>query len=77
MHRRIAGRIGSISNRVKTVSDKADAAQNALSEMRVGLDSAKRLVERTRSLLRGEMAYDENEQRMCGTRAGAAVADNR
>ena len=46
------------------MSDQADAARNALSEMREGLESAKRLVERTRSLLRGDMPYDENELRM-------------
>ena len=43
------------------VSDRSD---RALSEMREGLDSAKRLVERTRLLLRGETPYDEGEQRM-------------
>jgi hypothetical protein len=75
MRRRLPGAEGQF-NWVKTVSDKADAAQNALSEMRDGLDSAKRLVERTRSLLQGRTVYDENELRMCGTGDGAAIADN-
>jgi hypothetical protein len=58
---------------MKDVSDQADAARNALSDMREGLDSAKRLVERTRSLLRGETPYDENEQRM-SEQGGSSLA---
>jgi len=42
----------------------SDRSDRALSEMREGIDSAKRLVERTRLLLRGETPYDEGEQRM-------------
>ena len=46
------------------MSELGDRARDAVSDMREGLDSAKRLVERTRSLLRGEAPYDENELRM-------------
>ncbi|MGZ3199812.1 MAG: hypothetical protein ACXWI5_09695 [Croceibacterium sp.] len=39
----------------------ADPAREAVAELHEGLDHAKQLVERTRSLLIGETAYDEGE----------------
>jgi hypothetical protein len=50
--------------RVRDVNDnerKPDEAQAALSELRDGFSEAKKLVRRTRSLLKGEIPVDENE----------------
>jgi hypothetical protein len=46
--------------------------QAVVSELKAGLDEAKKLVERTRSLLSGETAYDEGEMAMIAAEAQAA-----
>ncbi len=43
------------------VPAEPDAAREAVAELHEGLDHAKQLVERTRSLLTGETVYDEGE----------------
>jgi hypothetical protein len=55
------------------VSERGNKARDAMSEMRDGLDSAKRLVERTRALLRGEASYDDNELLMCARKDGGGA----
>jgi hypothetical protein len=47
------------------------AAGEALSAMQESLDNARQLVERTRSLLAGETAYDEGEMAMIAAHAAA------
>lgn len=60
-----------VSTRI--VNDKvpanADPAREAVAELQEGLDHAKRLVERTRSLLTGETAYDADEITMIAAKA--------
>ena len=54
----------------RKVKGEAEAGE-ALSAMQESLDSARQLVERTRSLLAGETAYDEGEMAMIAAHAAA------
>ncbi|HSQ96160.1 MAG TPA: hypothetical protein VLM18_08730 [Croceibacterium sp.] len=47
----------------------ADPTREAVAELHEGLDHAKQLVERTRSLLTGETVYDEGEMAMIAAHA--------
>jgi len=49
-------------------------AGEALSAMQESLDNARQLVERTRSLLNGEIAYDEGEMAMIAAEAAAPTS---
>ena len=55
--------------------DEGDEAQTALVQLQGGLDNAKRLVERTRSLLAGETSYDDGELEMSAAQPAAATSE--
>lgn len=69
------GRTGAASIEYRDVSDKVKGeaeAREAVSGLQQSLESAKQLVERTRSLLSGEIAYDEGEIAMVAAEAASA-----
>ena len=49
--------------------------QTALLQLQGGLDSARRLIERTRSLLAGEASYNDAELAMSAAQAAAGTSE--